>query len=130
MKSHVTVVAMLHIGLGVLGVLVALIVFVAVVGGGLLSGDHDAIVITRIVGSVLASFFVLISAPSIIGGIGLLRGASWARVLVMILAVFQLFNVPIGTALAIYTFWVLMQEETTRLFSRPRGRDVDQIAQY
>ena len=117
MKSHVTVVAMLHIGLGVLGVLAALIVFVAVVGGGLLSGDHDAIVITRIVGSIIASFLVLISAPSIIGGIGLLRGESWARVLVMILAVFQLFNVPIGTVLAIYTFWVLMQGETTRLFN-------------
>jgi hypothetical protein len=120
MKSHVNVVAMLHIGLGALGVLAAIIIFVAVVGGGLLSGDQDAIVITRIVGSVLAAFFVLISAPSIIGGIGLLRRESWARVLVMILAVFQLFNVPIGTAVAIYTFWVLMQDETARLFGSTR----------
>ena len=118
MKSHVTVVAMLYIGLGVLGVLAALVVFVAVVGGGLLSGDQDAIVITRIVGSVIASFFALVSVPGIVGGIGLLRGESWARVLVMILAVFQLFDVPVGTSLAIYTFWVLTQDETTRLFSR------------
>jgi len=117
MEKHVTVVGVARIGLGVLGLLAALIVFVAVLGGGLISGDREAIRITAIVGSAVAFFLVLISVPGIIGGIGLLKFKSWARILVMILAVFDLFNIPVGTALGIYTFWVLMQDETAELFA-------------
>ena len=46
MKDHVTVVAVLKIGLGTLRLLIAMIVFVAVVGGGLISGDPEARAIT------------------------------------------------------------------------------------
>lgn len=117
MEKHVTVVGVLRIGLGVLGLFAALIVFAAVVGGGLISGDREAMRITAIVGPVIAFFLVLVSLPGIIGGIGLLKYKSWARILVMILAVFDLFNIPIGTALGIYTFWVLMRDETAQLFA-------------
>ena len=118
MKQHVTVVGALHIGFGALGILIALVVFVAVVGGGLISGDEDAITITSIVGSVIAFFFVLVSVPGIIGGIGLLKYQPWARILVLILAVFNLVNIPIGTAVGVYTIWVLIQDETAQLFGQ------------
>ena len=118
MKQHVTVVGALHIGFGALGMLIALIVFLAVVGGGLLSGDEDAIAITSVVGTVIAFFFALLSIPGIIGGIGMLKYQPWARILVMILAVFNLVNIPIGTAVGVYTIWVLMQEETEQLFGQ------------
>jgi len=108
MKQHVTVVGALHIGFGALGLLIALIVFLAIVGGGLLSGDEDAIAITSVVGTIITFFFALLSIPGIIGGIGLLKYQPWARVLVMILAVFNLVNVPIGTAVGVYTIWVLI----------------------
>jgi hypothetical protein len=49
MKGHLTIVAALSIGFGALGVFIALIVFVAVVGGGVLSGDPEAMSITAIV---------------------------------------------------------------------------------
>jgi hypothetical protein len=117
-EKHVTFVGALRIGLGVLGILAAMIVFAAVVGGGLISGDREAIRITAIVGPVVAFFLVLLSVPGIIGGIGLLKWKSWARFLVLILAVLDLFNIPIGTALGIYTIWVLMRDETVQLFAR------------
>ena len=117
MEKHVTVVGALHIGFGALGVLAAAIVFLAVVGGGLISGDEEAIAITTIVGTVIASFLVLVSLPGIIGGFGLLKGKTWARTLVLILAVLHLVNMPIGTAVGVYTIWVLMQDETTRFFT-------------
>ena len=118
MEKHVTFVGALRIGFGALGLLAAMIVFAAVVGGGLISGDREAIRITAIVGSVVAFFLALISVPGIIGGIGLLKWKSWARFLVLILAVLDLFNIPIGTALGIYTIWVLMRDETVQLFAR------------
>ncbi len=121
MKQHVNAVGILHIGLGILGILVALIVVMSTLGPGLLvlsiEGDAEPLGILTIVGCSLGLFFVVLSVPGIIGGIGLLKLQPWARYLVMILAVFDLFAVPIGTVVGIYSFWVLMQEETEGLFA-------------
>ena len=117
MEKHVTFIGALRIGLGLLGILAAMILVTAVVGGGLISGDREAIRITAIVGPVVAFFLVLLSVPGIIGGIGLLKWKPWARFLVLILAVLDLFNIPIGTALGVYTIWVLMRDETVQRFA-------------
>ena len=60
----------------------------------------------------LLSFIALVLlAKGIIGiiaGSGLLQRQAWARVLTFVLAVISLFNMPFGTALGIYTLWVLI----------------------
>jgi hypothetical protein len=117
MEQHVTVVGALHIGLAALTLLAAAIVFMAVVGGGLISGDREAIRITAIVGTTVSGFLALLAVPAIVGGIGLLKHLSWARILVLIVAVLDLFLIPFGTLLGIYTIWVLMQDETAQLFA-------------
>ena len=131
MQQHVTVVGVLRIGFGALGILaaiivilVAMIVFASTVGPGVLSGDEEALRILTAIGSGVglflcgvALFVVLLSVPGIIGGIGLLKLNPWARYLVLILAVVDLFNIPIGTAAGVYTIWVLMQDETAQLFA-------------
>jgi hypothetical protein len=117
MKQHITIVGALHIGLSVLGLLLAFFLFAVIAGGGALSGDSEAITITLIVGSVIGGLLAVLSVPGIVAGWGLLKYQGWARILMMVVAAFDLFNVPIGTALGVYTFWVLIQEETTRLFS-------------
>lgn len=117
MRSHVQVVAWLHIALGVLGVLGAGIAFLAIAGGGLLSGELEAIAVTGTVAALVAGFIFLISVPGIIAGVGLLTYRPWARMLTLVVAVFELLNVPLGTALGIYTFWVLLNERTKPLFS-------------
>jgi phage shock protein PspC (stress-responsive transcriptional regulator) len=122
MRQHVIVVGALNIGMGALGILLALIVFVAVVGGGLVSGDEDAIAVTSIVGSVVGFFLFIVFAPGVIAGIGLLRWKPWARILALILAVLNLVNIPIGTAIGIYTIWALMQPETEELFNSGGGQ--------
>jgi hypothetical protein len=117
MKKHVTVAGALRIGMGVLGLLIAAFVFIAIVGGGLISGDRDAIAITSVVGTVISGFFGLISLPNIIAGWGLIRFKPWARILTLILAALDLVNVPVGTLLGIYTIWVILQDETEKLFA-------------
>jgi hypothetical protein len=119
MQTHIKVLGYLSIAFGALGVLVALIVFVSVAGGGLISGDAEAIAITSGVGSVIAVLVILVSAPSIIGGIGLLQWRPWARILVIILGCLNLLNFPFGTALGIYTLWALTRPEAQSLF-QPR----------
>ena len=122
MEKHVTAVAALNIGFGALGLFIAIIVFVAVVGGGVLSGDPETMGITAIVGTAIAFFFVLTSVPEIIGGIGLLKRWPWARILVLIISFVDLINIPFGTIIGVYGIWVLLKDETAQLFKPSAAR--------
>lgn len=117
MERHVTVLGWLRIAFGALGLLVAALLFLMIVGGGWISGDPEARRITGIVGTAVGGFIALLSLPGLVGGIGLLQHWSWARYLVLVLAIFDLFGIPIGTLLGIYSFWVLLQDETEKLFA-------------
>lgn len=116
MEEHVKILGILYIAFSVLGLLAAVIVFFAVTGGGLISGDDTAILVTSIVGTAVAGLLVLLSAPGIIGGMGLMKKQPWARILVLVLGVINLINIPFGTALGIYTIWTLTNKETEKLF--------------
>jgi phage shock protein PspC (stress-responsive transcriptional regulator) len=117
MAEHVKVLGILYIAFSALGLILAFLAFVAITGGGLISGDDTAITVTSIVGTSVAGILVLVSAPGIIGGMGLLKKQPWARVLVLVLGIINLINIPFGTALGIYTIWVLTNKETEALFS-------------
>lgn len=96
--------AVIHIGFGVLAMIGALFVFLAVAGSSLLSGSLAAIVVTSGIAVLVWGFLALTALPSIIGGVGLLARKNWARSLIMIVAVFDVLNVPIGTLITISTF--------------------------
>ncbi len=55
--------------------------------------------------------------PSLLAGIGLLRRKEWGRILALIAGVFDLFNFPIGTLIAVYSFYVLFQSSATAYFA-------------
>jgi hypothetical protein len=61
----------------------------------------------------------LISIPSILAGIGLFKYQQWARILALVLAVLHILSFPLGTALGIYAFWVLLNPQVTPLFETP-----------
>lgn len=130
MKQHVTIVATLQIAFGLVKLLLAAIAFFAIVGGGLISGDPEAMAITGIVGPIVAFFLVALAIPGIVGGIGLLKGKSWARLLVLVLAVLDLLDFPLGTAVSIYTIWVLLNGETSALFTGKSLNDKEFAAAY
>jgi hypothetical protein len=58
----------------------------------------------------VGSFLILLGLPGIIGGWALLTGRSWGRPLVLVLGILSLFNIPIGTAVGIYTLWALLSD--------------------
>jgi hypothetical protein len=60
---------------------------------------------------ICTAVIVLLSIPSIIGGISLLNGKSWALTLLLIIGCFKLFSFPFGTALGIYTIWVYSEDK-------------------
>jgi len=54
--------------------------------------------------------------PGIVGGVWLLKHKTWARYMVLVLSVLALLNIPIGIAIGVYSIWVLVQDETEKLF--------------
>ena len=116
MEKHVTFVAVINIAFGFLGIFIGLVLFIVLIGTGIISHDPEAMKITTIVGVAIACFLILTSIPEIIGGFGLLKRRPWARVLILVIAVMDLMFIPIGTLIGIYELWVLLQEDTAKLF--------------
>ena len=116
MEKHLTAVAALQVGLSILGVLLGIFVFVLLTGIGVIAQEKEALFILSTIGTGVGVFFLVISVPGIIGGIGLFKRKEWARILVVILSAINLLNIPFGTALGVYSIWVLVQKETVQLF--------------
>ena len=122
MEKHITFVAILNIAFGILGIFIAAFLFLVLVGAGIISGDTQALTITSLVGVGIAFFFLIKSMPEIIGGFGLLKRKPWARFLILIIAVIDLIQIPLGTIIGIYELWVLLSEETIAIFSSEKAK--------
>ena len=62
-------------------------------------------------GAVFTTFGILVLAKAAVGffvGRGLMHYDAWARVITIVLAFISLFNIPFGTAIGVYTLWVLL----------------------
>jgi hypothetical protein len=56
----------------------------------------------------LGIVFLVITAVHFLAAWGLFHHAPWARILTIAFAFLRILEIPLGTALAIYTIWVLM----------------------
>lgn len=128
MRKHVQLLGILNIVWGslfVFGALVLTFIFGGTVGLiGAFSHEPDAHIampILSLIGGVLVVLLLLLSIPSMLAGIGLLRLAPWSRILGIVVSALHLFNIPIGTALGIYGLWVLLSNETVSLFEPAAG---------
>ena len=123
MQTHVKVLGVLFIVLGVMGLVVAAFLLLAIgVAGGIVRSVADsadaaiALPILGLAGTGLAVFLSLLSAPGLVAGIGLLRFRPWARILGLVVAILDLIHFPFGTVLGVYGIWVLLSKETEALF--------------
>ena len=121
MRKHVTAVGAIQIAFSVLGLIAAFVVFFAInFARGFVDNDEIATMVLRFVGTVLPVIIGLASALGLVGGIALLSYQPWARILVIIIAALGCLNIPIGTLVGVYSIWVLMQDETVKLFKKDR----------
>ena len=121
MESHVKAVGIIHIAFSVLGILIALIFFsVLNMVAKIPDIEEEAVRILQTVGMVIPWFVIICSAPGIAGGIGLLKYQAWARILILILSFLGLLNFPIGTAVGVYSIWVLFDKRTEKIFAKSK----------
>ena len=133
MYTHIKIVGLLHIILGLFGLfgpLVGLLAMagIAIVPGFLVGGPMmglGASAAVGLFGLILIGFTAITSVLGILAGIGVLQWKPWARILMIVLAALMLIRIPYGTLLGIYTLWVLLKEESERYF---RGRGIDPLS--
>jgi len=64
--------------------------------------------------STLGIIVLAKAACGFITGWGLLQRKPWGRIVALVLAFIALFNIPFGTALGVYTLWVLLPSGSER----------------
>ncbi len=81
-------------------------------------GDVPPDVPTGFLTALFSTLGIIVLAKAAVGfiaGWGLLQRETWARTLALVLAFISLFtNIPFGTALGVYTLWVLLPAESHR----------------
>lgn len=127
MRDHIKILGILNIVMG--GFTALLGIAVLLFAGGLagviaaslrdslsdIDGGAIAAPIIASIGVGIAVFLLLLAAPSVIGGFGLLRYKPWSRVWMIIVSAFHLLHVPLGTALGVYGLVVLLNDETRQI---------------
>jgi hypothetical protein len=122
-RDHIKLLGILNIIMGGITALIGIVVLLLFGGAaGLiatrvqdaLDPEHVMLAapIVMIIGLCIAGFLLILSAPAIIGGWGLIKGKSWSRVLMIVISALHLLSFPVGTALGIYGLWVLLNEQS------------------
>jgi hypothetical protein len=132
MEKHITLVGVLNIVYRSVAVLGGLILLLIAMGfdrfmemlmkeGILQPYDVPAglLEIVPVILAVVGLVMIAVSAVGIAGAAGVLKRKPWGRILLLIVSFFNLVRIPLGTILGAYSIWVLMNDETVRLFNPP-----------
>lgn len=121
MDAHKRLLAILHIVYGTLQILIFAVINLLLstvlpfIEAEMEGGNSEELAIVKMVFYFIRSFFVILiilfPIPSIIGGIAQLNGKKWGMPLLLISGCLGLLNIPIGTALGIYTLWVYLENQ-------------------
>ena len=117
MEKHITLAGAFNLALGIMGIL-------GVITGSMMMAtlanyieEPEAAAIAVLAVSLGFSYLAISSVAQIICAIGLLKQRSWSRVPMIIVSAVKLLDIPLGTALGIYTIWVLIQDETKTILN-------------
>ena len=123
MKSHVDFVGVLFIVWGLMTVLVGVSTLALGVGAVALNtsasrggGGQFAAGLTAAAFTALACIAILWGTAHVVVGVRLRRHTPWSRLMALMLGSVDLLLLPYGTALGVYTIWVLLTEDAKKLF--------------
>jgi hypothetical protein len=124
MRSHVKLLGMLQLAWGAMGLLLGGSLLLLAAGAAAIArtapGDPFAAAFTAGLFVVFAAALGASGWANVWAGRGLQQRRAAARLTALVLAVPNLFVLPFGTALSIYAFWVLLNNDVRALFE-PRA---------
>ncbi len=135
MKKHIQFIGILHMimaGFGLLAGIAVLAFMSLILNGEDINVRHfDGSQLDTQIPSWVRSFMYIVpvlmitlSLPGLFAGYGLIKRKPWARILTFIVSGFMVINPPLGTALGVYSFWVLLDDEVKAEFEDPHLADL------
>lgn len=115
-QNHITLLGVLHITRGALILLIGMAIFAVLSGVGVLSDDETAMGVLGLIGMIVLFIMFALAVPSVIAGVGVLMRREWGRITALVVGILSLVDIPFGTAIGVYSIWVLMNDETRVLF--------------
>lgn len=121
-REHVRLLGILWLALSALNAVAGIVLWI--LGNTLFAHLHEmGGVPPDVPAGFLRSLFSAIgslikAACGFFAGWGLLHREPWARMLTIVLSFLALFNIPLGTALGIYSLWVLLPAESEREYEQ------------
>jgi hypothetical protein len=136
MRTHIQLVGIVHIltSAALIGVGVVVMVFFSAIFAALgvtagTQGDASGAGVLAVMaglGPVLGCAIALPALPGFLAGFAVMKYRSWSRWVLIVVSALHVFNIPVGTAIAIYTFYVLLNKETEALFEN-QGAGLDPL---
>jgi len=122
MVNHSRLCAWLHLISGV-AIIVVLSVILATAASQYTSSSLSPYVksLMGTVGLVVGTALCIVAGIELVGAAAFLASKPIGRPLLMLSAAFHVINFPIGTALSIYTFWVLLRSQAPQGLQRPEA---------
>lgn len=121
MNNHIQAIGVLWIVFGIISLGLGLLILLVLLGVSFIPSLEESVAIApeivRIVAIVISSILAVFALPKIIAGVGLLKRREWARIMTIVLSFLELWNVPFGLALAVYSLIILFNQETIKLFN-------------
>lgn len=120
MEKHIRIVSWIFIALGIVYLLAT--AFIGVMGlmavTNKIQTEDVALLPAGLTGVMILLPLALLGIFHIFTGRGFRAGKGWARIALWILAIMNLGNVPLGTAIGVYAIWVLVKtREDVRVIS-------------
>lgn len=77
----------------------------------------ELVKLVPIVLTFVGIWVILVSIAGIVAAAAVLKRKEWGRILLLVISFFSLIRIPLGTALGVYSIWVLLKDETIRTFT-------------
>ncbi len=77
----------------------------------------ELVKLVPIVLTFVGIWVILVSIVGIVAAAAVLKRKEWGRILLLVISFFSLIRIPLGTALGVYSIWVLLKDETIRMFN-------------
>jgi len=118
-EEHNRTVGICHLAYGGLSMLMmlAMLLFFGVVMFSIPDGDGATGIFMLVLSFIMVWSFI-ITLPSFIAGYAILKHKSWARTASIVAAVLETMSFPLGTAVAIYSFWFMFSDAGRSMYDR------------
>jgi hypothetical protein len=116
-RTHIKVVGIVNLLYSAIGILAAAGVLLGGIFGSLATLNPIVLIVGTVTSALIAVVIGAISLFGLLAGFALLNHQQWARYVILFVSTLRLFRWPWGTLFGGYSIWVLMHDDTRRLFN-------------